>query len=83
MSKKRLGKHYGGDYARHSTKTAAEILRKRGEGTAHHPDCTDLGPHFVGPSFGQIGFFLCQVPEDLTNHTRCMPPYDHEHGDHR
>lgn len=48
-----------------------------------HPDCT-FGdePHFVPPSFGQIGFYLCDRPTDLTNHTRCRPPCDHEHADH-
>jgi hypothetical protein len=39
-----------------------------------HPNCTyGDKPHFVPPSFGQIGFFLCDVPDDLTNHSRTPP----------
>jgi hypothetical protein len=49
----------------------------------NHPDCTyGDQPHYVPPSAGQIGFYLCDVPVDLTNHTRCSPPFDHEHPDH-
>lgn len=49
-----------------------------------HPNCTygPKTPHFVPPSFGQIGFYMCDPPADITNHTRCVPPYDHEHPDH-
>jgi hypothetical protein len=48
-----------------------------------YPNCTyGDEPHFVPPSFGQIGFYMCNPPADLTNHTRCMPPFDHEHEDH-
>ena len=36
-----------------------------------HPNCTyGDQPHFVPPSFGQVGFFLCDPPDDLTNHAR-------------
>lgn len=48
----------------------------------HHEDCVDDSPHFVPPSFGEIGFFTCNIPSDLTNHTRCRPPYDHESENH-
>ena len=45
--------------------------------------CGERGPHFVPPSFGDIGFYTCQpIPPDLQNHTRCRPPFDHEHADH-
>lgn len=55
-------------------------MKLRGCGT---PDCTyGDSPHFVPPSFGQVGFYACQVPADLTNHTRCRPPYDHTHEEH-
>lgn len=48
-----------------------------------HPNCTyGDEPHFVPPSFGQIGFYMCDPPEDITNHTRCRPPFDHEHNEH-
>lgn len=48
-----------------------------------HPDCTyGDKPHFVPPSVGQIGFYMCDPPDDLTNHCRCSPPFDHEHADH-
>jgi hypothetical protein len=45
-------------------------------------ECTNESPHFIPPSFGDIGFFTCNVPDDLTNHTHCRPPYDHESNDH-
>lgn len=48
-----------------------------------HPNCTyGDQPHFVPPSFNQIGFYACDPPADLTNHTRCVAPFDHEHADH-
>ena len=56
-----------------------------------HPTCKyGDEPHFVPPSFGQRGFYLCELDEakargeepDLVNHTRCRPPYDHQHKDH-
>lgn len=40
-------------------------------------------PHFVPPGLGDVGFFMCAPPSDIRNHTRCVPPYDHEHSDHR
>lgn len=48
-----------------------------------HPNCT-FGdePHYVPPGAGMIGFYACDLPADLINHTRCMIPYDHEHPDH-
>jgi hypothetical protein len=56
----------------------------RAEHKKSHPNCT-FGdqPHFIPPGAGMIGFYECDPPADLTNHTRCMPPYDHEHADHR
>lgn len=48
-----------------------------------HPNCTyGDEPHFVPPSFGQIGFFMCDPPADLRNHSRCQAPFDHEHPEH-
>jgi hypothetical protein len=48
-----------------------------------HPNCTyGDQPHYVPPCFGDVGFYMCDVPDDLRNHTRCLPPYDHEHPDH-
>lgn len=42
-----------------------------------HPDCSyGSEPHFVPPSFGQVGFYLCDVPDDLTNHSREGIPLD-------
>lgn len=38
--------------------------------------------HFVSPGGGTIGFYSCNPPDDLRNHTRCQPPFDHEHEDH-
>lgn len=36
-----------------------------------HPNCTyGDKPHFVPPSFGQVGFYLCDPPKDLTNYSR-------------
>lgn len=36
------------------------------------PNCTyGDQPHYVPPGFGMIGFYACDPPEDLTNHTRC------------
>lgn len=36
-----------------------------------YPNCT-FGdePHFVPPSFGQVGFYLCDPPADLANYSR-------------
>jgi hypothetical protein len=49
-----------------------------------NPGCT-FGdePHYVPPSFGQVGFYACDPPADLTNHTRCRSPYDHDHAEHQ
>lgn len=45
--------------------------------------CGEQGPHFVPPSMGDIGFYTCQpIPADIRNHTRCRPPFDHDHSDH-
>lgn len=64
-----------------TTKKLAERLREQHK--ADYPDCTyGDRPHFVPPSFGQIGFFMCAPPTDLTNHTRCRAPFDHDHQDH-
>jgi hypothetical protein len=43
-----------------------------------HPTCAyGDEPHFVPPSFGQVGFYLCDPPADLTNHSRApVPPSD-------
>lgn len=32
--------------------------------------CGQPGPHFVPPCFGDIGFYLCDPPADIVNHTR-------------
>jgi hypothetical protein len=47
------------------------------------PTCT-FGdqPHYVSPSVGQIGFYMCDIPDDIRNHTRCVAPFDHEHEAH-
>jgi hypothetical protein len=38
---------------------------------AQHPNCTyGDTPHYVPPSFGQIGFYACDPPADLTNYER-------------
>lgn len=59
-----------------------KLLRDRH--LAEHPNCIyGDRPHYVPPSLGQIGFYACDPPVDSTNHTRCLPPYDHEHEDHR
>lgn len=53
-------------------KTMQELHREK------YPHCTyGDKPHFVPPSMGQIGFYLCEVPTDLTNHTRRQQPFDH------
>jgi hypothetical protein len=26
---------------------------------------------------------MCDPPADIRNHTRCQPPFDHEHEDHK
>lgn len=49
---------------------------------AYGVECELAYPHFVPPSFGQVGFYSCNPPADLTNHTRCRPPFDHEHLQH-
>lgn len=58
-----------------------QLLKQRHK--EEHPDC-QYGdqPHYVPPSGGMIGFYMCDVPEDLVNHSRCQPPYDHEHELH-
>lgn len=42
--------------------------------------CGDKRPHFVPPSFGDVGFYACEVPDDsteqaddVTNHDRINP----------
>ena len=58
-----------------------KMLRRKHK--EENPECPyGDEPHFIPPSFGQVGFYACMPPEDLTNHTRCRPPYDHEHADH-
>ncbi len=40
-----------------------------------HPHCIyGDQPHFVPPSFGQVGFYLCDPPTDLTNRSRVEVP---------
>ncbi len=34
------------------------------------PECGQAGPHFVPPCFGDIGFFSCNPPADIVNHSR-------------
>jgi len=64
-----------------STPSLSQILHKIHQ--EKYPNCTyGDKPHFVPPSFGTIGFYLCNPPEDITNHSRCRTPYDHEHPDH-
>jgi hypothetical protein len=62
-------------------KSIVELMRE-----AHlkeNPNCPyGDEPHFVPPGAGQVGFYMCMVPDDITNHTRCIPPFDHEHEDH-
>lgn len=59
------------------------IRRLRECHMASHPDCTyGDQPHFIPPSFGDVGFFLCERPADIRNHTRCEAPFDHEHPEH-
>lgn len=31
----------------------------------HNPNCTMRGPHFVPPSFGDPGFYMCMTPEAI------------------
>ena len=52
------------------------------ERSGNCPRCGLVGPHFVPPCFGQIGFFACDPPSDLRNHSRCRAPFDHEHAEH-
>lgn len=60
-----------------SQRTIAMLKQRHRE---ENPNCTyGDQPHYVPPSGGLIGFYLCNVPDDLTNHTRCDPPYDHDH----
>lgn len=74
------------------TKRREKAIRRRQEAEARHranftarpcPRCGEQGPHFVPPSFGDIGFYTCDPPADIRNHTRCRYPYDHVHADHR
>ena len=32
--------------------------------------CGQPGPHFIPPCFGDIGFYSCDPPADIRNHTR-------------
>jgi hypothetical protein len=64
-----------------SRSNLAQILKESHK--RDYPQCTETGPHFVPPSFGQVGFYTCSPPVDLTNHTRCLEPFNHEHVDHR
>ncbi len=32
--------------------------------------CGEPGPHFVPPCFGDIGFYSCDPPADIRNHSR-------------
>jgi hypothetical protein len=62
-------------------KSIVELMRE--QHLKESPDCPyGDEPHFVPPSFGQEGFYMCMVPDDVTNHNRCIPPFDHEHEDH-
>jgi hypothetical protein len=57
--------------------TLFEIMQRKH--LEEHPTCTyGDEPHFVPPSFGQIGFYLCDPPEDITNKTRIVerPSFD-------
>jgi len=59
------------------------IKQMRKRHLEENPDCTyGDEPHFVPPSVGDIGFYMCQVPKDIVNHTRCRAPFDHDHADH-
>ena len=60
------------------------VAKIRAQHLIDHPNCT-FGdrPHYIPPGAGMVGFYECDPPADLTNHTRCRPPYDHEHADHR
>lgn len=50
------------------SKNWAQLRRRHLE---EHPTCTyGDEPHFVPPSFGQVGFYLCDPPADLTNRSR-------------
>jgi hypothetical protein len=65
----------------HGPMAAAKLLSRQ-EHLKRYPNCAYEGPHYVPPPFGQIGFYMCNPPADLANHTRCFPPYDHDHPDH-
>jgi hypothetical protein len=45
-------------------------------------ECEIEHPHFVPPMDDTLGFFSCNVPEDIRNHGRCLPPFDHQHYQH-
>ena len=62
-------------------KSAVQLMREKH--LEDNPNCTyGDQPHFVPPSFGDIGFYMCQVPDDIVNHNRCLAPFDHDHDDH-
>lgn len=44
--------------------------------------CQRTEPHYVPPGAGMVGFYECDPPEDVRNHARCLPPFDHEHPLH-
>lgn len=63
------------------SKSIIQALRE--QHLKENPNCTyGDAPHFVPPMFGDVGFYMCQPPEDMLNHTRCRAPFDHEHVDH-
>jgi hypothetical protein len=61
--------------------SAIKVIREQHK--RDHPNCTyGDRPHFVPPSLNEVGFYLCDPPDDARNHTRCRRPYDHEHAAH-
>jgi hypothetical protein len=49
---------------------------------AEGEECEIESPHFVPPMGDTLGFYSCNVPEDIRNHGRCLPPFDHQHYQH-
>lgn len=84
MTKSTKRKAWRGEMKIPKPKMTETVRRLREQHRKDHPNCTyGDEPHFVPPSFGQVGFYLCDPPVDITNHTRCLPPFDHEHEDHQ